>query len=99
MALVSDMSAEEIDGLKRGGHDFRKLFAAFQAAKSAKGPPDLCKDKEGFGMGGAGESLDDRSPGRSRDVRALLAFRDHFALPLSDEQVRTLPLPADRGQR
>ncbi len=57
-ALVADMSADEIDGLKRGGHDFRKLFAAFRAAASTRGRPTviLAKTKKGFGMGGVGES-------------------------------------------
>ena len=64
-ALVADMSAEEIDGLKRGGHDFRKLFAAFQAAKSTTGPPDRhpCKDQERLRHGRRRRVPDDRSPG------------------------------------
>ena len=97
--LVADMSAEEIDGLKRGGHDFRKLFAAFQAAKSTRGRPTviLAKTKKGFGMGGAGESRMTAHQAKKLDVGALLAFRDHFALPLSDEQIRNLDFyrPAD----
>ncbi len=91
-ALVSDLSAEEIDGLKRGGHDFKKLFAAFEAAKSTRGRPTviLAKTKKGFGMGGAGESRMTAHQAKKLDVGALLAFRDHFALPLSDEQVQNL---------
>ena len=99
LALVADMSAEEIDGLKRGGHDFRKLFAAFQAAKSTTGRPTviLAKTKKGFGMGGAGESRMTAHQAKKLDVSALLAFRDNFALPLSDEQVQNLAFyrPAD----
>ncbi len=91
-ALVADMSADEIDGLKRGGHDFRKLFAAFQAAASTRGRPTviLAKTKKGFGMGGVGESRMTAHQTKKLDVDSLLAFRDHFALPLSDEQVRNL---------
>lgn len=57
-ALVSHMSDADIDALKRGGHDFRKLFAAFAVAKATKGRPTviLAKTKKGYGMGGAGES-------------------------------------------
>jgi pyruvate dehydrogenase E1 component len=57
-ALVAHMSDSDIDALKRGGHDFRKLFAAFEAARAAKGRPTviLAKTKKGFGMGAAGES-------------------------------------------
>ena len=85
--------------MKRGGHDFRKLFAAFQAAKSTKGRPTviLAKTKKGFGMGGAGESRMTAHQAKKLDVSALLAFRDNFALPLSDEQVQNLAFyrPAD----
>ena len=91
-ALVADMSADQIDGLKRGGHDFRKLFAAFQAAASTRGRPTvvLAKTKKGFGMGGAGECRMTAHQAKKFDVDALLALRDHLALPLSDEQVRNL---------
>ena len=91
-ALVADMSSDEIDGLKRGGHDIRKLFAAFQAAASTRGRPTviLAKTKKGFGMGGAGESRMTAHQAKKLDIEVLLAFRDHFALPLSDQQVRNL---------
>jgi pyruvate dehydrogenase E1 component len=91
-ALVADMSADEIDALKRGGHDVRKLFAALEAARSTRGRPTviLAKTKKGFGMGGAGESRMTAHQAKKLDVDALFAFRDHFALPLSDEQVRDL---------
>ncbi len=98
-ALVADMSAHEIDGLRRGGHDFRKLYAAFHAAASTPGRPTviLAKTKKGFGMGGAGESRMTAHQAKKLDVDALLAFRDHFALPLTDEEVRNLDFyrPAD----
>jgi pyruvate dehydrogenase E1 component len=56
--LVAHMSEAEIDALKRGGHDFRKLHAAFAKALSERGRPTviLAKTKKGYGMGGAGES-------------------------------------------
>ena len=67
--------------------------------KSTLGRPTviLAKTKKGFGMGGAGESRMTAHQAKKLDVDALLAFRDHFALPLSDEQVRNLDFyrPAD----
>ncbi|MFN3984494.1 MAG: alpha-ketoglutarate dehydrogenase [Rhodocyclaceae bacterium] len=91
-ALVSHMSDAEIDALKRGGHDFRKLHAAFAAAKAHKGRPTviLAKTKKGFGMGGAGESRMTAHQAKKLDIDALKAFRDRFALPLSDEDVAEL---------
>ena len=98
-ALVAHLSARDIDALKRGGHDFRKLFAAIEAAISTKGRPTviLAKTKKGFGMDGAGESRMTAHQAKKLDVHALLAYRDRFALPLSDEQVENLDFyrPAD----
>ncbi len=88
-ALVAHMSDRDIDGLKRGGHDFRKLYAAFAAARATKGRPTviLAKTKKGYGMGGAGESRMTAHQSKKVDAGGLLAFRDRFSLPLSNEQV------------
>src|SRR4051812_41684521 len=90
--LVAHMSDADVDRLKRGGHDFRKLYAAFAAAKATKGRPTviLAKTKKGYGMGGAGESRMTAHQAKKLDVDALRAFRDRFALPLSDEAVEHL---------
>ncbi len=90
--LVAHMSDKDIDQLKRGGHDFRKLYAAFKAAKSTKGRPTviLAKTKKGYGMGGAGESRMTAHQAKKLDVAALIAFRDKFNLPLTNEQVENL---------
>lgn len=91
-ALVSHMSDAEIDALKRGGHDFRKLFAAFAAAKAHKGAPTviLAKTKKGFGMGPAGESRMTSHQTKKLKAEGLLAFRDRFRLPLSDAAAEAL---------
>ncbi|MFT3723314.1 MAG: alpha-ketoglutarate dehydrogenase [Hyphomonadaceae bacterium] len=91
-ALVAHMSEQDVDGLKRGGHDFRKLYAAFKAATDHKGRPTviLAKTKKGYGMGGAGESRMTSHQAKKLDLEALLAFRDRFSLPLTDKQVEDL---------
>src|ERR1700733_3181113 len=99
-ALVAHMTDAEIDALKRGGHDLRKLYAAFAAAKNHRGQPTviLAKTKKGYGMGGVGESRMTAHQAKKLDVGALKAFRDRFALPLSDEDVAALRFykpPAD----
>ncbi|EHP41094.1 2-oxoacid dehydrogenase subunit E1 [Cupriavidus basilensis OR16] len=88
-ALVAHMSATEINNLRRGGHDFKKLHAAFQAATDHKGRPTviLAKTKKGFGMGNAGESRMTAHQQKKLDVEALKSFRDRFSLPLDDEAV------------
>lgn len=90
--LVAHMSSAEINALKRGGHDFRKLYAAFAAAKACKGRPTviLAKTKKGYGMSAAGESRMTAHQAKKLDVQALLAYRDRFHLPLSDADVEQL---------
>ncbi len=93
-ALVNELTVAEIDSLRRGGHDFKKLFAAFRAAQQHKGAPTvvLAKTKKGFGMGAAGESRMTAHQQKKLDVDALRAFRDRFALPLDDAAVEDMRL-------
>ncbi len=102
-ALVAHMSLAEIDALKRGGHDPRKLYAAFAAAAAHRGQPTviLAKTKKGYGMGRAGESRMTAHQEKKLDVDALLEFRDRFNLPLTDTQVTELQFykpPADSAE-
>jgi pyruvate dehydrogenase E1 component len=97
--LVAHMSAAEVDALRRGGHDFRKLYAAFFAAREHRGRPTviLAKTKKGYGMGRAGESRNTSHQQKKLDEEALREFRDRFHLPLSDAEVAALGFlrPAD----
>jgi pyruvate dehydrogenase E1 component len=86
-ALVAHMTPAEIDGLTRGGHDYRKLQAGMRAAQGHKGQPTviLAKTKKGYGMGSAGESRMTSHQQKKLDSDALRRIRDRLALPLSDE--------------
>ncbi|HKU85365.1 MAG TPA: alpha-ketoglutarate dehydrogenase [Casimicrobiaceae bacterium] len=88
-ALVAHLSLAEIDALKRGGHDFRKLYSAFAAAVAHEGEPTviLAKTKKGYGMGTAGQSRMTAHQQKKLDSDALRDFRDRLALPLSDADV------------
>ena len=90
--LVAHMTDDEINRLKRGGHDLRKLYSAYAAAKSFKGKPTviLAKTKKGFGMGGAGESRMSSHQAKSLDMEALTTFRDRFSLPLTNDDLENL---------
>ena len=90
--LVADLSDGDIDRLKRGGHDARKLHAAYAAAIAHKGQPTviLAKTMKGFGMGSAGQGRMTTHQHKKLDVDELRAFRDRFALPLSDADVEAL---------
>jgi pyruvate dehydrogenase E1 component len=100
-ALVAHMSPAEIDGLRRGGHDFRKLYAAFEAARLHRGEPTviLAKTKKGFGMGGTGESRMTSHQQKKLELASLQQFRDRFSLPLSDTDLEELKFfkPAPDG--
>ncbi|MBV9471606.1 MAG: pyruvate dehydrogenase (acetyl-transferring), homodimeric type, partial [Solirubrobacterales bacterium] len=87
---VSEMSDEEIWLLNRGGHDQQKVFAAYDAAVRHEGQPTviLAKTIKGYGMGVSGEGQMITHQAKKMTEDALLAFRDRFELPLSDEQVR-----------
>jgi len=92
LKLVSTMSDEDIDKLKRGGHDFKKLYSAFKLALETKGKPTviLAKTKKGYGMGKAGESKMTAHQAKELDIEALKEFRNRFGLDMSDDQLENL---------
>jgi pyruvate dehydrogenase E1 component len=87
---VEHMSDEEIWLLNRGGHDQQKVYAAYHEAVRHTGQPTviLAKTIKGYGMGVSGEGQMITHQAKKMTEDALLAFRDRFELPLSDEQVR-----------
>ena len=101
LKLVSSMTDDEIDKLKRGGHDFKKLYSAFQLATETKGRPTviLAKTKKGFGMGKAGESKMTAHQAKELDFDALREFRNRFKLDIPDNKLENLEFykPADES--
>jgi pyruvate dehydrogenase E1 component len=91
-ALVANMTDTEIDRLKRGGHDARKLYAAYAAAAAHKGQPTviLAKTMKGYGMGSAGQGRMTTHQQKKLELETLREFRDRFKLPLSESQVEHL---------
>ena len=87
---VAHMSDDEIWMLNRCGHDQQKVFAAYDAAVSHTDQPTviLAKTIKGYGMGVSGEGQMITHQAKKMTENALLAFRDRFELPLTDEQVR-----------
>jgi pyruvate dehydrogenase E1 component len=90
--LTAHMSDADIDRLRRGGHDPVKIYAAYHAATHHTGQPTviLAKTKKGYGMGHWGEGRMIAHQAKKLEHEALLAFRDRFALPLSDEDATSL---------
>jgi pyruvate dehydrogenase E1 component len=87
---VEHMSDDEIWLLNRGGHDQQKVYAAYHEAVRHTGQPTviLAKTIKGYGMGVSGEGQMTTHQAKKMTEDALLAFRDRFELPLTDEQVR-----------
>jgi pyruvate dehydrogenase E1 component len=87
--LVAHLSDDDIDRLRRGGHDPVKIFSAYWHAVRHRGQPTviLAKTKKGYGMGTAGQGRMTTHQQKKLDVEQLREFRDRFSLSLTDEQV------------
>ena len=97
--LAQGMTDEQIDRLKRGGHDIVKIHAAYAAAARHSGQPTviLAHTKKGYGMGQAGQGKMTTHSQKKLDEAALIEFRNRFNLPLTDAQAANLEFfkPAD----
>ena len=97
--LAQGLTDEQIDRLRRGGHDLVKIHAAYQAAADHRGQPTviLAHTKKGFGMGEAGQGRMTTHQQKKLERDALVAFRNRFSLPLTDDQAESLEFlkPAD----
>ncbi|QDT15923.1 pyruvate dehydrogenase (acetyl-transferring), homodimeric type [Alienimonas californiensis] len=92
-ALVADMKDEEIERLRRGGHDPKKVYAAYQTATERNGRPTvvLAQTIKGYGLGEAGEGKMVAHNAKKMTTEQLKAFRDRFRVPVSDKECETAP--------
>jgi pyruvate dehydrogenase E1 component len=90
---VANMSDDDIWRLNRGGHDPHKIYSAFSAALRHKGQPTviLVKTIKGFGMGKVAEGRNTAHQTKKLDDTAIKEFRDRFGIPISDEQLASVP--------
>ncbi len=91
--LVADLTDEQIWNLKRGGHDYHKVFAAYKAATEFKGKPTviLAKTVKGYGLGSHFEGRNATHQMKKLTLQDLKDFRDHLRIPISDEQLEADP--------
>jgi len=91
--MVANMSDEDIWRLNRGGHDARKVYAAYAAAMKSDGRPTviLAKTVKGFGLGKAAEGQMVAHQQKKLDDDSLRELRDRFNIPVSDADIATLP--------
>jgi pyruvate dehydrogenase E1 component len=92
-ALVADMSDSEIWNLKRGGHDYRKVYAAYRAAMEHKGQPTviLAKTIKGYSLGAHFQGRNATHQMKKLALQDLRDFRDAIRIPVSDAQLEENP--------
>ena len=86
LAMVEHLSDDDIWKLKRGGHDYRKIYAAFKAATEHKGQPTviLAKTVKGYGLGPSFEGRNATHQMKKMTLENLKTFRDDMRVPISD---------------
>src|SRR6476646_7430679 len=99
LKLVEPMSDEALRRLRLGGHDPRKVYAAYKAAFEHKGQPTviLARTIKGYGLGEAGEGKNVTHQQKKLNEDELRIFRSRFDIPLTDEQCAEVPFyrPSD----
>jgi len=102
LEMVANMSDEEIWNLNRGGHDARKVYAAYKAAVEHTGQPTviLAMTVKGFGMGKGGQGAMGAHQQKKLDEDALKEYRDRFNIPVSNDEIAGIPFerPAEDSE-
>ena len=92
-ALVDRISDADIWGLKRGGHDYRKVYAAYRAAMEHKGQPTviLAKTIKGYTLGAHFQGRNATHQMKKLALQDLKDFRDAIRIPISDAELEENP--------
>ena len=93
LEMVNHLTDDQIRKLLRGGHDPKKVYAAYKAAIEHQGGPTviLAKTVKGYGLGEAGEGRNITHQQKKLNERELREFRSRFDIPLPDEEVVETP--------
>jgi len=91
--LVEEIPDETLRKLRLGGHDPRKVYAAYKAAVEHKGSPTviLARTIKGYGLGEIGEGKNISHQQKKLNEDELREFRSRFGIPLSDDEVTEAP--------
>ncbi len=91
--MVEHMSDEALHRMVRGGHDPRKIHAAYRAAVEHRGQPTviLAKTIKGYGLGEAGEGRNISHQQKKLNLEELREFRSRFGIPIKDEEINETP--------
>jgi pyruvate dehydrogenase E1 component len=93
LEMVNHMTDDELRKLARGGHDPKKVYAAYESAVEHKDQPTviLAMTIKGYGLGEAGEGRNITHQQKKLNERELREFRERFQIPISDEEVVDAP--------
>lgn len=93
LKLVENYTDEQIWKLRRGGHDYRKVYAAFKAAMEHKGRPTviLAHTVKGYGLGPHFEGRNATHQMKKMTLEDLKKFRDTMRIPITDAQLEENP--------
>jgi pyruvate dehydrogenase E1 component len=93
LELVKEIPDEALKRLRLGGHDPRKVYAAYRAAVEHKGSPTviLARTIKGYGLGESGEGKNITHQQKKINEDELRTFRSRFGIPISDEAAAELP--------
>jgi pyruvate dehydrogenase E1 component len=93
LEMVKDYTDDQVWGLKRGGHDYRKVYAAFKAATEHKGQPTviLAKTVKGYGLGPSFEGRNATHQMKKLTLEGLKQFRDVMRIPITDAALEADP--------
>lgn len=93
LKMVEGYTDDQLWNLKRGGHDYRKVYAAFKAATEHKGQPTviLAKTVKGYGLGPSFEGRNATHQMKKLTLDNLKQFRDVMHIPITDAQLEENP--------
>ena len=93
LKLVEPLPDEALRRLRLGGHDPRKVYAAYKAAFEHRGSPTviLARTIKGYGLGEAGEGKNVTHQQKKLNEDELREFRSRFGIPLSDDDISEVP--------
>ncbi|MDQ3881192.1 MAG: pyruvate dehydrogenase (acetyl-transferring), homodimeric type [Chloroflexota bacterium] len=91
--LVEHLSDDDLRRLRRGGHDYRKVHAAYAAAVQHRGAPTviLAKTVKGWTLGPGVEGRNVTHQAKKLTFEELKVFRDRLELPIPDDRVSEAP--------
>src|SRR5579864_8628493 len=93
LKMVENLSDEQLRTLRQGGHDPKKVYAAYKAAVEHKGSPTvvLARTIKGYGLGEAGEGRNVTHQQKKVDEETLRHFGERFGLSFTEEQFAEVP--------